>query len=328
MGQQVNVYRKLKFFPGATVEGWDPQGEGRTYYVNSITGSSTADGLSWNSAMDQINTAIVASEVYRQLGGRAGSAVTTNDYIRNTIIIQAAGEAGGGEYDSVTALPLHTDIIGLGDWPCGLGQGMVMIGAQDANLDAINGEANTVRGLSLINLHASGDNDSENTLDALSVANFFRSRIEDCWFGQASGSENLNSGIECDSSFSGNLIRHCIIGATNSNGRPKYGMDFASCSPGSNNLFEDNIIFGETTGILQSAGDNWNGTVIRNNVISGVTGECATDGITAALYETIAGNYIRAADAITAPSASQTVGNFIVEGTTGLVETVWATKAT
>lgn len=302
---------------------------GRTYYVNSVLGSSSNDGLSWGTAFDQINTAITASEVYRQLGGVAGGASgTTNDYVRNTIIVQAAGELGGSEYESITALPLHCDIIGLGDWPAGMGQGMVIIGRQNANLDAITSGTDTVRGLGLYNLHAAADNDVADTYDALSVANFFRSRIEDCWFGQATGSENINAGIECDSSFSGVLIRHCMIGQTNSNGRPKYGMDFESCTPGSNNLFEDNIIFGETTGILQTSTDNWNGAVIRNNVIGAITGECSATGITAALYELITGNHIRAATALTVPSAGQTIGNFINEGGTGGVETIWATLET
>lgn len=320
MGQQVNVYRKLKFYPGATVEGWPGMGQGTIYYVNGATGTSGASGLSWRHAMLTINEAITASEVVRAAG--QGLSGTTNDYIRNTIIIQATGEYAGGEYDAVTALPLHCDIIGLGDWPCGMGQGMVMIGAKDANLDAINGEANTVRGLNLINLHVSGDNDSANTLDAMSVANFFRSRLEDCWFGQSSGGDNINAGIECDSSFSGNLVRHCVIGATNTSARPRYGMDFASCSPGSNNLIEDNLIYGETTGILMTATDNWNGATIRNNVISGITAECSGTGITAALYVTITGNFIRAVDALSVPAASQAVENFCIEGSTASTQTV------
>ena len=53
MGQQVRVARQLIFEPGATITGMPGAGEGKTYYVNNITGSSTADGLSWNSAMSE-----------------------------------------------------------------------------------------------------------------------------------------------------------------------------------------------------------------------------------------------------------------------------------
>ena len=64
MSQQVNVYRKLKMFPGAVIEGalgplFDTGGT--TYYVNNITGSSTADGLSWNSAVDEFSPAVTKS---------------------------------------------------------------------------------------------------------------------------------------------------------------------------------------------------------------------------------------------------------------------------
>lgn len=44
MGQQVNVYRKLKIWPGASVEGLGFQGMGNTYYVDQNTGSNTYQG--------------------------------------------------------------------------------------------------------------------------------------------------------------------------------------------------------------------------------------------------------------------------------------------
>ncbi len=58
------------YVDGALVQSYPPT-PGRTYFVNNITGSSTNDGLSWANAMDEVSTAITASEVYRQLGGAA-----------------------------------------------------------------------------------------------------------------------------------------------------------------------------------------------------------------------------------------------------------------
>lgn len=47
MGQQVNVYRKLKLFSGAVVEGMGPlQGPGTDYYVDK-TGNDGNDGRAW-----------------------------------------------------------------------------------------------------------------------------------------------------------------------------------------------------------------------------------------------------------------------------------------
>ncbi len=120
---------------------------GRTYYVNNILGSSTNDGLSWGTAMDEVSTAITASETYRQLGGVVGGAsVTTNDYVRNTIVVQATGTA----YSAISALPNYTDIIGLGATPRGNGAGIVRIDGAGA-ADAMAG---TARGLGLYNLQA------------------------------------------------------------------------------------------------------------------------------------------------------------------------------
>lgn len=322
MPQQVNVYRTLKFFPGATVEGWEPRGEGTTYYVNLRTGSTTNDGLSWNSAVSQISRAITLSEAKRTLP--SGS---TNDYIRNTIIAQGVGEHSTGMYYSVlTALPLHCDIIGLGDWPAGLGQGIAAIGEVDGDQDGII-TTSTVRGLNMFNLQVNGDGD---TYNAMNVANFFRSRIEDCWFGQMTGSvaDNTNSGIMCDNSLSSVLIRHCLIGQTNSGARPNIGLDFESCSPGSNNLIEDNVIFGEVTGILMGATDNWNGAVIRNNTIGGITAESTSYGIKGGLYIQINNNNITAADAINTTTTAPVLGNFVSEGGVFNVEAKYTTIAT
>lgn len=294
---------------------------GRTYFVNKRTGQATSDGRSWERAVDQISTAITLSEAYRVAGeGVEGS---TNDYVRNIIVVQGIGEHGTGMYyDPLTALPLHCTIIGLGDWAAGLGEGIAAIGEFDGDCNGITASS-TVRGLNLFNLQINGDGAGYSAMD---VANFFRCRIEDCWLGQMTGSDNINAGIICDNSFSGNLIRHCMIGQTNADGRPDYGLDFENCAPGSNNLIEDNVIFGEVTGILQTSGDNWNGTVIRNNTIGAITGQCSTSGITASLYELIANNYITAADPIIAPSANQTIGNIIVDDGVGTTETLYADK--
>ena len=312
MGQQVNVYRKLKFFPGATVEGWAPQGEGRTYYVNNMTGSSTADGLSWNSSVDQINAAVVLSEAYRTLGGgRPGDAY--NDYIHNTIVVQGTCQittayTASNYYDKLTDLPHHTDLIGLGDHFLGMDKGTVIIGAINSAADGIT-DASTTRGIRMFNLMVGADGTGNS---AMHVSNLFRADIEDCWFGQhtnADNDEDINAGIEIDGSMGHCIVRHCIIGQTNGAYYPTYGMDLVLGS-GGNNLIEDNVIFGKTSGILMTTTDNWSGTVIRNNVISGMAAECSGTGITSGQYVIIAGNYICAADPVNSGTTGIHVGNW------------------
>lgn len=143
-------------------------GAGRAYYVNNISGDSGNDGLSWNSAMDELSTAITASETYRALpsGG-------TNDYIQNTIIVQATGTA----YSAVSALPNYCNIIGLGATTRGNGPGIVRIdGGGSADAMASSG----VRGLGLYNLQAFQS--SAGSFYGLDLAVCFRSTIEDCSF--------------------------------------------------------------------------------------------------------------------------------------------------
>ncbi len=60
MGQQVNVYRTLKIWPGARVEGWLPSIMGDTYYVDTY-GSATDDsnaGTDPNYPMTTVNAAM------------------------------------------------------------------------------------------------------------------------------------------------------------------------------------------------------------------------------------------------------------------------------
>lgn len=311
MGQQVNIYKTLKFQPGAVTEGWGVQGEGRTYYVNHITGSSGADGLSWNSAFDQLDNAITASEAFRQLSGR--SELSTNNFIRNTIIMQGVHTP----YEVITALPLHCAIIGLGDFPLGMGQGMVMIGAASAT--GITSSA-VIRGLDLYNLQIQGNGD---TYDCMSVTSFYRSRIEGCTFIQNSESGNTDACLNVSANMNSLLFRDNTVGVTNSNGRPDIGLDLTCTGVLTNNWIEHNIIFGVTYGIKITATTNDNGTVISYNTIGAITddGDELDVGIQCGLYTAVVSNYITAADAISEAEDGQTNANMIVQSGDGDWET-------
>lgn len=149
---------------------------GRTYYVNNILGSSTNDGLSWGTAFDQVETAIAASEVYRQLGGvEGGASVATNDYVRNTIVVQGTGTA----YTAVTSIPNYVDIIGLGADPRGNGSGIAQIDAAGV-ADCISIGSAGCRGLYMVNIQC--DASAAGSFVGLDAEKLFRSRIEGCAF--------------------------------------------------------------------------------------------------------------------------------------------------
>ncbi|KKM70708.1 hypothetical protein LCGC14_1437990 [marine sediment metagenome] len=174
MPQQVNVGRSLNFAPGAIVTGsWNGSFDtgGTTYYVNNITGSDTNPGTSWNSAVAQPEQAIALSEASRLI--HVGT--TTNDYIRNTIVVQGTGTA----YTNVTEIPNYVNLIGLGADPRGNGTGIAKIdGAGTA--DALSVDSNGCRGLYMVNLQF--NQSSAGSFYGCDFAKLFRSRIEGCTF--------------------------------------------------------------------------------------------------------------------------------------------------
>jgi hypothetical protein len=251
MGQQVNVYRKLKFFPGAIVEGsWNGlyDKRGMTYYVNNITGASTNPGTSWDAAFDQLSTAITASEAW------VDKQTTNNQYIRPTIVVQGTATA----YSAIAALPNYTDIIGLGADPRGNGAGIARLdgaGAADAAASA------GCRGIDLYNLQFTGSGN----FYAMDLALIFRSVFENCAFVNcAYGGMRIVTG-------GGIVIRDCHFGGDTTT--PATGLYIGSGSHNGNfnqSLVEDCVIYGSTNGVLIDTYLN-DGTCFRNNTIYGGT---------------------------------------------------------
>ncbi|KKL27258.1 hypothetical protein LCGC14_2386980 [marine sediment metagenome] len=166
------TFQNITLAPGGTASGFGTYNTlGRVYFVNNITGKSDSVGTSWDTAMDQPQTAITASEVFRQDRG----SVSTNDYIRNTIVIQGTGTA----YTAVTAIPNYTDIIGLGADPRGNGTGIAQIDAAGI-ADCISIGSAGCRGLYMVNIQC--DASAAGSFVGLDAEKLFRSRIEGCAF--------------------------------------------------------------------------------------------------------------------------------------------------
>ncbi len=245
-------FKNLELIPGGTFKGFgaiDPNG--RVYYVNNITGSSGANGLSWTDPFDQLDNAITAAEAFRQAGERAPS-VSTNDYIRNTIVMQATGTA----YEPVAALPNYCDIIGLGATPRGNGSGIVRI--DGAGADAMAGSA---RGLGLYNLQAMQS--SAVSFYGLDLLVCFRTTIENCGF--------VNNGSGGIRVVQGGSIVMRDVHCGHDTYAQIYGLEVAGGANFNACLLENCDFHGDTSGVLIS---NTSGkeTVIKDCFASGALG--------------------------------------------------------
>ena len=319
MPQQVNVYRELKMFPGAIVTGalgplFDTGGT--TYYVNNITGSATADGLSWNSACDQVDTAVTLSEASRLIH----PGTTTNDYIRNKIVVQGTGTA----YEGIVTLPSYCDLIGLGANPYGNGAGIARVGA-DSYLTASGGgmtgasdSTGDVRGVYIYNIQWQ----SNGAADCFQVRNIFRSTIEECAFFTA-GLPNSTpvAGIDITGVAGGVVIRDCHWGGNASRtDRIRTGINLASHFKMS--LIERCQINGSTSGITVAAAALCEGSVIRDCIIGELGQGTCTTGITdAATVGTMVyvNCYINASDPI---AVTHDASRFVLcSANTGYVQT-------
>ena len=259
MPQQLRIERKLIFAPGAIVEGsWNGMFDmgGRTYYVNNITGAATNDGLSWNSAMDEVSTAVTASETYRALPA------TLNEYIRNTIVVQGTGTA----YTAITDCGEHINVIGLGDNMLGNAAGIARMGADTGTGYGIL-TTTTVRGLYLYNLQFQ----CGETASAVKFTNIFRSTFEYCgFFTNGTPGGPPHSAFRVIGAAGGLHLKDCHWGNASGSGNASdigislEGTHFHIC------LVEGCHITGITNGVYVSTAtvNNW-GSVFRNNYIGG-----------------------------------------------------------
>ncbi|KKM88891.1 hypothetical protein LCGC14_1254200 [marine sediment metagenome] len=310
MGQQVNVGRELVFAPGAIVVGsWNgsfDQG-GTTYYVNNITGNSTADGLSWNNPVAQVSDAITLSEASRLIH----PGTTTNDYIRNKIIVQGTGTA----YTKLTSLPLYCDIIGLGANVRGTNQGIPRIGSDTVAESGCVLTA-TVRGLGVYNIQfQAGLNEV-----CLQIASMYRSEFVNCSFmtnGAATG--NPTAAIYVTTAIGSVIFKDCFIGSSGSlDTEPDIGMKiegthFHNC------LVENCFITGLTGVTIASTVTQGYGSIFKNNYIgdgSQTMAICVDDNATAGAI-VFAGNYLRASGLaldLENDGAGRAIGNYEING--------------
>jgi hypothetical protein len=229
---------------------------GRDYFVNNITGKSAHGGTSWDDAMDEVSTAITASEVYRQLPSD-----TTNEYIRNRIFVQGTGTA----YTALTALPNYCDIIGVGADPRGNGAGIVIIGVA-----AADGIAGTARGLNMYNIQFR----SGGAFWCADFVSLFRSRIENCAF-HSNGATAADGGIRFTAASGGVVIKDCWWNG-DTDFVPKVGIQASGTHFNESEITGCNIC-GTTAGILiDNTVKNGDQTLVHHNHIGDTGKGCVT----------------------------------------------------
>jgi hypothetical protein len=246
---------------GQRVDSWDDS-VGRTYYVNNVTGSSSGDGFSWGNAMDEIDTALLASETYRI------SHATSNKAIRNHIIVQGTETA----YAAVDQDANCCDIFGIGHRAhMGGAAGDVMVSGATAaagmSMTAlVTGWDTTLNcggglGVNVYNVHfeASGN------YYAVDIYDWLLGSFEDCYF-MCSGS-NSYGGLNASEHFAGSLIRNCHAGGDA--GLPAYGFSFTG-GVFNQNLIERNWAQARTYGFY-TTDYLQGGTVVRENCFYGGT---------------------------------------------------------
>jgi len=252
------VTRSLGVYVDGALAASFPPTPGRTYFVNNITGASTNDGLSWANAMDEVSTAITASETYRELGGvEGGSAVTTNDYVRNTIVIQGTGTT----YGAVSELPSYCDVFGLGAVPFGDGTGIVVLGDAAGSTD---GMAGSMRGTNFYNMQFVG----ASTKYAVDLAVAYRSSFENCAFGGNASSAACAIAFNVVSA-SGLVMRDCKTIAHAA--FPVIGYGMATAGGNWNECIMERCYANASTTGYSNAGYLQNGSIVRNCVFYGGT---------------------------------------------------------
>jgi len=279
----------------------------KVYFVNNITGSSTNDGLTWDTAMDQVSTAVTAWEAYR------ATLATNNQNVRGRIYIQGTGTT----YTYITALPNYCDVIGIGADPRGDGAGIVVLGSTGA----YDGAAGSMRGTNWYNIQFISGNASTSGFHA---AIAYRSGFYNCTFGTGTGATAApGHGLEITLG-SGVTISNCAVVANQS--FPLIGFEFADAGGNfSQCLIEDCAIYGSTTGLSNKA-TLADISLVRNCFIyggtTGVIDTVAGGSVAAGMWYT--GNYVAGgtrAFNVTTYGSPLCIGNYVINGTLANIDT-------
>jgi len=167
MGQQVNVYRKLKFFSGAVIEGLgEIPGKGSVYYVNGGSDGPTnnnGDGKTASTPKQTIKAAL---------------ALCTSNYNDVIYVLNYGSNARAVEDWPIVVAKDQVHIIGVGTKP----NKWATVTATGSNKSAFDIQAFRVE---IAGLEIGGTGTGAGI--AFTVAGGHGCYIHDCWFGMSDG---------------------------------------------------------------------------------------------------------------------------------------------
>lgn len=238
---------------------------GKTYFVSQMGNGTT--GLSWKNAFKTISAAITASNTYYAATG-------TSNISRNRIFVD------GTNYDPLTVLPYHCDIIGVGT---------------NARVQGATKIETIVHGCHIYNMQFRNNTSAPIFWTTVDVSGL---EIHNCFFENQSSASTHGLRIFGNSKIK--IMNNFISGYA----AVPIGIQLENQFITSE--ITGNIIFASTTGIVipDGIGTGDYHSVIRNNIISGVLASTQLQygiDIQSVACESrmmIVGNYISAADGI------------------------------
>jgi hypothetical protein len=252
---------------------------GKIYFVDNIYGTATGDGLTWGTAMSEPSLAIAAWETWRlaQTG-------TTNASVRGIIYIRGTATA----YATITLLPSHCDMIGIGDDPRGNGAGIARIGTDSGTAGDGVHSAETIRGTNFYNLQFQAGSAKV----AFDCTDLYRCVFENCAFMGNGVAASPTAGLLV-AKASGLVLRNCHFGSSSNSdlvtGIHVTGTHFHNC------LIENCLITGTNGIVLDVAVTSSQHSLVQHCIFAGGAGaqtssidDNSTDGRCSYSYNSVA----------------------------------------
>jgi len=233
---------------------------GKTYFVDYEHGSDSNIG-SLEKPVKQVNQAITLSNAYRNVEAMASGDL--GYFRRNTIYIRPWGAAATavGNYDPITVIPQHCDIVGLGATIRSNGSGIVGIGSSTDATAALTVGSTGMRGVNFYGIQFLGGGTSANTITCTGTV--MRCGFYNCSFYALSGT---TAHISSTSNWAGNTMYRCHF-AHNLNPSTN-GYNFkVTTGVFTDNWFELNVFnWANTANVAIGATSLTHGTVFIHNI--------------------------------------------------------------
>lgn len=232
---------------------------GKTYYVDYEHGNDNNSG-NLDNPVKQVNQAITLSNAFQQ-----GETITTGDLgfvRRNRIYIRPWGAAATslGQYDPVTVVPQHCDIIGLGASVLTNGSGIVAIGTDTDATPALTVGAGGMRGVNFYGIQFRGGGTGTTNVFT-STGTVMRCGLFDCSFYALIGS---NAHIGTTGHWAGNTMKRVHFRFAENNSPPDYNF-LTTSGVQTGNWWEDcSFDWAATANVKIGATSLSHGSVMKN----------------------------------------------------------------